>query len=258
MRLSIKSIVSLMFGLMFCQIMAQDLLPVETYSPQQYGGENQNWTISQSKEKYIYVANNRGLLEFNGSIWKLYPSPNETIIRAVNVVGEKIYTGCYMEFGYWQKNEFGSLIYTSLSKDVDTPLIEDEHFWNIIDIDDWILFHSLNRIYIYNTKDKIYKIINSKTRIEKIYKVNESVYFQKINDGIYKIENGNETLVINHSIVKENIVVNIFNHQGKLLIQTQEKGLIHLKRIVSGRGAVRLAHLFWEQGAAGSNPAAPT
>ena len=31
-----------------------------------------------------------------------------------------------------------------------------------------------------------------------------------------------------------------------------------IKEKSSGRGAVRLAHLFWEQGAAGSNPAAPT
>ena len=224
MQLSIKSIVGLLFGLMFCQITAQDLPPVENYSPQQYGGENQNWAISQSNEKYIYVANNKGLLEFNGANWQLYPSPNETIIRSVNVVDDKIYTGCYMEFGYWQRNNFGILVYTSLSKDVGIPLIKDEHFWNIINIDDWILFHSLNRIYIYNTIDKSYKIINSATRIEKIYKVNGSVYFQKINDGIYKIENGKETLVTNHSIVKENIVVNIFYHLNNLLVQTQEKG----------------------------------
>lgn len=213
-----------MFGLFICQLTAQDLPPVETYSPHQYGGENQNWAISQSKEKYIYVANNKGLLEFNGAKWKLYPTPNESTMRSVHVVDERIYTGCYMEFGYWQKNDLGVLIYNSLSKNLETPVIEDEQFWSIIDLDDWILFHSLNRIYIYNTLDNSYNIINSETRIEKIYKVGESVYFQKINDGIYKIESGKAILLTNHEIVKNNIVVNVFNHQGKLLLQTQEKG----------------------------------
>ncbi len=33
------------------------------------------------------------------------------------------------------------------------------------------------------------------------------------------------------------------------------EGAIHLR---SGHGAVRLAHLVWDQGVAGSNPAAPT
>ncbi len=209
---------------MFYQITAQELPPIETYSPKQYGAENQNWSISQSKEKYIYVANNKGLLEFNGAKWQLYPSPNETIMRSVKVVDDKIYTGCYMEFGYWQKSDLGVLVYTSLSKDLETPLIEDEHFWTILNLDNWILFHSLNRIYVYNILDKSYKIINSQTRIEKVYKVGESVYFQKINDGIYKIESGKEILITNHDVVKNNIVINIFNHQGKLLLQTQENG----------------------------------
>ena len=224
MHLSLKSLVSLMFGLIFCQITAQELPPIETYSPKQYGAENQNWSISQSKEKYIYVANNKGLLEFNGAKWQLYPSPNETIMRSVNVVDDKIYTGCYMEFGYWQSNDLGVLVYTSLSKNLEIPLIEDEHFWSILNLDNWMLFHSLNRIYVYNTLDKSFKIINSQTRIEKVYKVGGSVYFQKINDGIYKIESGKEILITNHEVVKNNIVVNIFNHQNKLLFQTQEKG----------------------------------
>lgn len=232
MHFSTKLFVCMMFGLLSFHINAQDLPPVVSYSPQIYGGENQNWAISQSKDKYIYVANNKGLLEFNGAKWQLYPSPNETIIRTVNVVNDKIYTGCYMEFGYWQKNELGTLVYNSLSKDVDTPLIEDEHFWNIIDIGDWVLFQSLNRIYIYNTLDNTYKIIDSKTRIEKIYKVNGSVYFQKINDGIYKIENGKEILVNNDNIVKQNIVINMFYHQSKLLVQTQDKGFYFIENDV--------------------------
>lgn len=224
MHLNIKSVVIVLFGFFICQITAQDLPPIETYSPKDYGADNQNWSISQSNNKYIYVANNKGLLEFNGAKWKLYPSPNTTIMRSVKVVDDKIYTGSYMEFGYWQSNDFGVLVYTSLSKNLDIPLVEDEHFWSIINVDNWILFHSLNRIYIYNPLDKSYKVINSKTRIEKIYKVNNSVYFQNINDGIYKIEGGKEILLTNHDVVKNNIVVNMFYHQSKLLLQTQEKG----------------------------------
>lgn len=207
---------------------AQELPPVENYSSEVYGAENQNWSISQSSDNYIYVANNSGLLEFNGSNWKLYPSPNNTILRSVNVIDDRIYTGCYMEFGYWKKNDFGSLIYHSLSIKLKEPLIEEE-FWNIIKLDNWVLFQSLHRIYIYNTINESFNIINSKTNLPKVFKVGESIYFQKINDGIYKIENGNPVLISNHPILQNNILVNIFSVSKKILFQTQEKGFYFLE-----------------------------
>jgi hypothetical protein len=43
--------------------------------------------------------------EYNGSNWELYPSPNETILRSVKVIGKKVYTGGYMEFGYWTETK---------------------------------------------------------------------------------------------------------------------------------------------------------
>ena len=171
----VKKTLTLFLFLILGQITAQELPPIETYSPKQYNGENQNWDISQSNEKYIYVANDKGLLEFNGSMWQLYPSPNKTIMRSVNVVGDRIYTGCYMEFGYWKNNSFGQLDYTSLSKNLDISLIEDEQFWSIIALDSWVLFQSLNRIYIYNIIDSSFKTIESKTRLIDIFKVNKTI-----------------------------------------------------------------------------------
>ncbi|MDO6596541.1 triple tyrosine motif-containing protein [Oceanihabitans sp. 2_MG-2023] len=220
-----KIIIFLLFGLMCGLVIAQEIPPIETYSPKDFGAENQNWSISQSKDKHIYIANNKGLLEFNGASWTLYPSPNETIFRTVHVVDNLIYTGCYMEFGFWKRNEQGTLTYTSLSNELEVPVIEDEHFWNIISLDNWILFQSLNRIIIYDVTNASYKVIDSKTTLTKIFKVNETIYFQKLQDGIYKIENGSPKLVTNQEIVKNNIVVNIFNNKDELLIQTQEKGL---------------------------------
>ncbi|GAA3588595.1 LuxR C-terminal-related transcriptional regulator [Flavivirga amylovorans] len=203
---------------------AQEHPPIEIFSPKDYGAETQNWSISQSKENYIYVANNKGLLEFNGANWQLYVSPNETIIRSVNVIDNLIYTGSNREFGYWQRNELGQLYYTSLSEKLKVDFLEDEEFWNIISVDDYILFQSLKRIYIYNKTDASYSIIDSETIIYKIFKVDKTIYYQKTKDGIYKIENGKSKLVSDNIILKENRLVNIFNKNGHLLIATENNG----------------------------------
>tara|TARA_R110002049_G_scaffold292252_2_gene476646 strand:- start:35010 stop:37817 length:2808 start_codon:yes stop_codon:yes gene_type:complete len=209
--------------------LAQERPPIEIFSPKDYGAENQNWAISQSKEKFIYVANNKGLLEFNGAEWELYLSPNKTIIRSVNVIDSLIYTGSYRDFGYWKRNPLGKLTYVSLSDKLNISFLEDEEIWNIINANDFILFQSLKRIYIYNKKENSYAIINSDTTIYKMFKVNENIYFQSVKDGIYEIVNGTSKLVSNDAIVKENLLVNIFNHQGKLLFQTEDYGFFIVK-----------------------------
>ena len=210
----------LLVGNMF----AQELPPIDVFYPDEYGGENQNWSVSQSADKYIYVANDKGLLEFNGAKWQLYPSPNNTIMRSVRVINDKIYTGCYMEFGFWESDNFGQLKYNSISQKLTKPLIEDEQFWNILDFDGWVLFQSLNRIYIYNVKEDNFKIIESESRITNMFNVDDTIYFQKLNDGIYKIERGAEEKVFQSNIINDKILINIFKKENYLLLQTQEHG----------------------------------
>ncbi len=220
----LNKLVILFISLISLVIRAQELPPIEFYDSKDYGAANQNWSITQDANNYIYAANNNGLLEFNGAKWKLYPSSNKSVLRSVKCVDDKIYSGSYMDFGYWTRNKFGKLTYTSLSKKLDITLIEDEQFWNIIAIDGYILFQSLDRVYIYNTKEDSYLIINSQNIITKIFKVDGSIYYQSLNEGIYKIEKGTSKLMIGNSIVKDNIIANIFDLNGSLLIQTQEQG----------------------------------
>jgi AraC family chitin signaling transcriptional activator len=208
---------------------AQELPPVVKYKSQFYNAGNQNWMIAQDSHHFLYFANNEGLLEFNGSNWTLYPSPNETIIRSVKIVGEKIYTGCYMEFGYWERQPNGLLQYVSLSQKVAGKLIEDEHFWNIISLDDWVLFQSFNRIYVYNTKTDTFQFIDNHPYIFRIYKVNNSVYFQAIGEGLFEIINGKGILVASDDRIKTNRIVEIFTHDDGLLFQTERAGIFNWK-----------------------------
>ncbi len=193
-----------------------------------YGAENQNWDISQGEDNYIYVANNVGLLEYNGAKWKLYTSPNGSVIRAVNVINSKIYTGGYMEFGYWEKNQYGKLVYQSISSKIKDDLVEED-FWNIIAFDSFILFQSLQRIYIYDTTNESFNIIDAKVSLTNLFKVGQSLYFQKIDEGVFRIENGESILISDNPILKNNIVVNIYLINESLFFQTQELGIFKFK-----------------------------
>jgi len=212
------------------QIIGQEIPPLKNYTPNSYKGGNQNWKLSQNNSKHIYSANNEGLLEFRGAKWKLYPSPNNTILRSVTTIGDLVYTGAHMEFGVWKRSVYGDLTYTSISNQLKVPLVEDEDIWNIIEYDKWVLFQSLHRIYIYNTEDTSFKIIKSETVLQKIFKINKSIFFQKTNDGLYKIENGEEIAISKDLVLKKNILVNIYSDKEGLLLLTQEKGFFHLSK----------------------------
>jgi AraC family chitin signaling transcriptional activator len=220
---NIFKILFLIIAVMFGDIYSQELPPIENFTPEMYDADNQNWAISQSLDKFIYVANSRGLLEYNGAEWQLYESPNQTIMRSVHVVGDRIYTGCYMEFGYWMKDEFGQLNYNSLSEDL-SNLTEDEHFWKIVNVKQWVLFQSLDRIYVYDTQTKTFNIIQSKSSITKMYIINEDVYFQEFDRGVFKIENGLPVQVINDPRINSTRVVNMFNHESGILLLTARNG----------------------------------
>ena len=209
-------------------LLAQELPPIQKFTSLDYGGENQNWMISQGIDKFIYVGNNEGLLEYNGAKWKMYQSPNNTIIRAVNAVEKRIYTGCYMEFGFWERDVFGKLKYKSLVSKFKESMIEDEQIWNIITLDEWMLFQSLNRIYFYNTVSGVTKIIHSKNVISKVFNIEKVIYYHVNNEGIFTIEAGKSRLLVDSSLFGNDKVVGMFQIPDGLLILTRGLGFYKL------------------------------
>ena len=77
------------------QLMAQNTIGLPdaiNYDKQEYNAGLQNWEIKQDKNGILYVANNEGLLTFDGRYWNLFPLPNKTIVRSVEIgLDNKIY-----------------------------------------------------------------------------------------------------------------------------------------------------------------------
>lgn len=212
-----------LFLFCFQILVGQALPPIENFGISDYGAGSQNWAISQDDNNHIYVGNNKGLLEYNGSAWKLYPSYNSTIIRSVKVIENKVYTGFYMDFGYWEKDSTGVFEFHSLVKDLKLELIEDEHFWNIEARDEWILFQSLDRIYLYNTLDSVSEVIDFQTTRAKIFNLNDGIYVQRQEQGLFTIRNGSLELISDNDVFKKELVIGLHEWHNQRLVIT-EKG----------------------------------
>jgi len=224
--------VSLHVCLFFCFLgssYSQELPPVLSFSPKDYQADNQNWSITQGENKHIYIANNKGLLEYDGEAWTLYPSPNQTILRSVFFHDDKIYSGSYREFGYWEKQSTGELDYNSLSLDIIDSIGTDEQFWTIERLEDWIIFQSLDHLYTYHTDDKSVNKISIEGSISKMFKLESDLYFQIVNKGLFKIEDGTPSLVSNHDFFTTNLITNLYTYKNQILVQTETEGIYTLE-----------------------------
>lgn len=199
------------------------LPPISNFNAKDYGGGNQNWSID-TDGLHVYIANNEGLLEFDGINWYLNKLPNKTIIRSVKVVNDKIYTGSYEEFGFWQRLNNGKLEYTSLSKTLSASQIESQSIWGIYKLNDQILFKSFGTLFIYE-KGKI-EILKADCTIMAGFVINNQFIVQGVDKGLLKLV-GNKLEVIKNTeqIANDKVQSICLYKNNELLIGTSLHGL---------------------------------
>src|SRR5690606_26287656 len=99
------------------------------------------------KSNIIYISNSKGLLEYDGVNWHL--NKFRKIIRSVFVDSNgRIFTGALGEFGIWQRNTAGKLVYESLRKKIKLAGIDQESIWNIEEIPTGIFFQSFAYAFV--------------------------------------------------------------------------------------------------------------
>jgi len=194
----------------------------ENFSFSQYNAGNQNWGVSKAENGKVYVANNNGLLVYNGLNWELNTLPNKTTIRSVLVVKDKIYTGSYEEFGYWKYDEKGALIYHSLSHLLNQNKSLNEEFWQIIQHENKIIFRSFLNVYVFEN-NTITKIKSSNTIIS-CSVVNNTVYVNTLTNGIFTLEDKTLKPFLNSKELVDTKIISIANYKDSLLITTALKG----------------------------------
>lgn len=114
-----------------------------TFETEDYGAGIQNWDISQDPRGLMYVANNQGMLEYDGSLWRTYQIDNNTRTRSVFAdIDGRIYVGGQNQFGYFESDEYGSLNFFSLYDSLPPNQRSVGDIWKIIKHQGQVIFCS--------------------------------------------------------------------------------------------------------------------
>lgn len=147
---------------------------IQYFNRREYGGATQNWSIAQAPNGLLYFAKNNGILEYDGTHWRIFPGHSNlanNLPRSVFVDNDKIYTGASDEFGVYEQDSTGNFKYQSLTDSFDVPNMGD--FWNIFKNDNQLVFQSHNGLCIYSPEETV-KLVPASSRISEAFIVNEN------------------------------------------------------------------------------------
>lgn len=160
---------------------------VKSYGTEAYHAGLQNYTIKQDRRGFLYVANNYGLLEYDGADWRTYGVKSGTKVRSVAIDARgRVYVGCQGDFGYFFPNKEGELIYTSLADSLQAPFRNFDETWSVYIDHDKVYFCTFTHIFVYQAHQL--SVITAPNSLELSFLVQRQLLVNQRNIGICRLE----------------------------------------------------------------------
>ncbi|MGF1636269.1 MAG: triple tyrosine motif-containing protein [Cyclobacteriaceae bacterium] len=196
---------------------------VTNYTKSQYGAGSKNWSVVQDEQGYIYVGNDQGLLEYDGSRWGLFQLPNKLAARALATHNDRIYVGSYEEFGYFDRDSFGHLHYTSLSDSLVDFDFHNEDIWKIWIVDDQVYFQAFGTVFCYTNDELI--VLKPPTSLLFLFKAHGRIVGQLVGGGLVEIKDGQFQLIEGSEVLAGSSVLSISElDERSMLLGTSVNG----------------------------------
>lgn len=148
------------------------------YSDKDYEVSNNNWDILQDQRGIIYIANEYGILEFDGSHWKIIQvASNRSNIRslALDCKG-RLYAGAQGDFGYVDYSKTYGLQFISLLDKVPEEFKDFADVWKVVIQGNKVVFHSWKALFVYEN-DEV-NVIYTGNKIKGVFKAHNKLIVQ--------------------------------------------------------------------------------
>ncbi len=240
--IQIKSVIFLSIIL----IQAGDLYPgipdIEYFGTDQYNAGIQNYQITQDSRGIIFVANNLGLLEYDGCMWRRYRTEMKTKIRSVFIdASGNVFVGAQNEIGYFSPAFDGSYVYRSLNQLIPEDYADYEDVWNIYPLNDQLVFAASKKLFFLNKDRNNIEVMPIPDATAFTFKIRESLFSHFAGAGLKELKN-KEWLTLNHDnfLAEGQLSGMIVFNKMYNLIATRDDGLY----LINNSGVHRWAKSF--------------
>jgi DNA-binding CsgD family transcriptional regulator/ligand-binding sensor domain-containing protein len=202
--------------------------PLKNYNPADYLNKGKIWDIRSSPSGMVYLAADKGLLEFDGRSWKAFKG-SAGFTRSVLVLHDSlIYTGSDLDFGVWKRNRYQSLEYTSLYPYQKEVSDLNEEFWDTHSLGDDVVFVSSRNIYVYDGK-QITKIA-APSGFTGSFLLGDTLYLMDQRYGLYAFSGNSLNQVSVLPGDKPLSLVGIYPDDDGLVVVTKDQGLFRVSQ----------------------------
>ncbi|WP_026210414.1 ligand-binding sensor domain-containing protein [Flexithrix dorotheae] len=195
---------------------------IKYYSTDEYGAGMNNLHIAQDERGIIYVANNFGLLEYDGTSWRLLQTGETGVLRHLSINADhEIAIAGSGKFGYFKTDEYGNWKYQPTSTKIDKKFDE---VWKAFHIGQSKFFcGSYNIVELQNDSITVFPFEN---KMDNFFLINNQIYVYQPEKGISIFKNGKLTSVCSDPAILGLYVSDMIRMKGdQILVATNVNGI---------------------------------
>jgi signal transduction histidine kinase len=198
---------------------------ITNYGPRDYDAGSFNWGITQDQRGIMYFANEQGVLEFDGTEWRLIELSNRSTARSIAAANDgRIYVGGVRELGYLAPDSTGMMAFVSLLPELPEEHREFTDVWHTYAMPDGVYFMTDDKVMRFSEAGA--KVWKSSTSLHVGFQVGDTLYIREWGTGLMRVDPDSLRLVPGgDAFTQERIYVMLPYDDGRAIVVTRTMGV---------------------------------
>lgn len=187
--------------------------PIKNFAPADYQAGIQNIDFAQNRDLNLFVANNLGVLSFNGISWGKHALNTGKKQRslAFDNNSNRLYVGSQGEFGYFE----GNWSYVSLLDKIPGNFLDFDEVWDVLLFDSKVYFCTFQGIYIYDGNSV--SVIRRSGGFNRSFIAGNRLFTQSPTGALFEIE-GRELIPLPQNGHTNQVVAGVIRNEAGYLV----------------------------------------